>query len=84
MKKIKMNKKPQAREPLAFDDACRRFAAWCEKESAEQGVIAVGVPQPNCGLSEVVGTTWHLVNVRGRLAKVGANGRVWGPRKDSN
>lgn len=78
------SKKTHAREPLAYDDACRRFAEWCEQESAEQGVIAVGVPQPNRGLSGVVRTTWHLVNVRGPLAKVGANGRVWGPRKGGN
>lgn len=72
------------REPLAYEEACRRYAVWYEQESSEQGVIAVGVPQPNRGLSELVGTTWHLVNVRGPLAKVGVNGRVWGPRKDCN
>ncbi len=84
MSEIKSNKKIQVREPLAYDEACRRFAEWCEQESAEQGVIALGVPQPNRGLSEVVGTTWHLENVRGPLAKVGANGRVWRPSKDDN
>jgi hypothetical protein len=80
---IKDNKKPQAREPLAYDEACRRYAEWCERESVKQGIIPLGIPQPNRGLSEVVGSTWHLVNVCGPLAKVGANGRVWRARQGS-
>lgn len=83
MTTIKMNsvQATQTKTPLAYEEACRRYTVWCERESANKGVIAVGVSQPNRGLSEVVGSTWHLENVRGPLAKVGANGRVWGPRR---
>jgi hypothetical protein len=84
MSVFKNNKRTQAREPLAYEEACRRYAEWSERESAEQGVIPLGIPQPNRGLSEVVGTTWHLENVSGPLAKVGSNGRVWGPRREGN
>jgi hypothetical protein len=71
-----------AREPLGFAEACQRYSDWREQESAKEGEILLGVSQPNRGLSKVVGSTWHLENVRGPLAKVGANGRVWGPRRD--
>lgn len=79
---IKNSTKPQAKEPLAYEEAIRRYAEWCDGESVRTGVIPLGIPQPNRGLSEIVGSTWHLENVRGPLAKVGANGRVWGPRRD--
>ena len=72
------------KEPLSYDEACRRYAEWCERESASKGVIAVGISQPNRRLSEVVGSSWHLENVNGPLAKVGSNGRVWGPRRENN
>ena len=72
------------KEPLSYDEACRRYAEWSERESASKGVIAVGISQPNRGLSEVVGSSWHLENVNGPLAKVGSNGRVWGPRREGN
>ena len=81
---IRITQATRAKEPLAYEEACRRYADWCERESAKEGVIPVGVPQPNRRLSEVVGSTWHLENVCGPLAKVGANGRVWRPRKERN
>ena len=84
MSVIKNSKKPQAKVPLAYDEACLRYTEWCERESASKGVIAVGISQPNRGLSEVVGSSWHLENVNGPLAKVGSNGRVWGPRREGN
>lgn len=84
MSVIKNSKKPQAREPLAYDEACRRYAQWAELEAAEHGVVLFGVPQPNNRLSEVVGSTWRLRNINGPLATVRANGRVFRLRKEDN
>lgn len=67
--------------PVSYNQACRKFAEWCEWESASAGEILLGVPQPNRGLSKVIGTTWRLRNVNGYLASVGSNGEVWGPRR---
>ena len=78
---IKNSTKPQAKEPLSCDEACIRYAEWCERKSTNVGEILLSVSQPNRGLSEVVGSTWHLENVRGPLGSVGANGRVWGPKQ---
>ena len=83
MSLIKNSKKSQAQMPLDYEEACRRYAAWCERELAKEGVIPIGTDTPSRWLSEVVGSTWHLTNVNGLLAKVEANGRVWGPRTES-
>ena len=48
---IMNNKMPQAGGPLTYNDTCRRYAARCEQEC----VIGIGVPQPNRGLSEIMG-----------------------------
>lgn len=69
-----------SKEPLAYEEACWRYAEWCEKESVKEGVILFGVPTPNCRLSHIEGSTWRLKNVNGSLASVGWNGRVWRPR----
>jgi hypothetical protein len=66
--------------PLSYNDACRRYADWAEKKTAEQGYVPTDAPIPNRQLSKLVGTTWHLYNVRGFLARVSAKGRVWRPR----
>lgn len=82
-RQAKRNDAALPKEPLAYEEACWRYAEWCERESAKEGEILIGVPQPNRGLSEVVGSTWHLENVCGPLANVGANGRVWQSRHGS-
>ena len=84
MSAIKNNKRTQAREPLAYDEACRRYAEWAELEAAEHGVVLFGVPQPNNRLSEVVGSTWCQRNINGPLATVRTNGRVFRLRKEGN
>ena len=81
---IEETKAARPKEPLAYAEACRRYAEWAEKESANVVGIVAGVPIPNCGLSEVVGSTWRLRNVCGPLASVGWNGRVWAPRKEAD
>lgn len=80
--RIEESRATRPKEPLAYEEACRRYAEWCEGQSAKAGEILLGVPTPNRGLSEIVGSTWHLENVNGLLAKVGANGRVWRPRRE--
>jgi len=74
----------QAKTPLGYDQACRRYAEWAELEAAEHGVVMFGTPQPSRVLSELVGTTWRLRNVNGPLATVRANGRVFRLRKEGN
>lgn len=71
-------------EPLPYEEACCRFAEWVERESAKEGAISFGVPQPNCKLSKVEGSTWRLRNVNGPLATVGWNGRVWRARREDD
>lgn len=77
-------KSKHANKPMAYDDACRRYAEWAELEAAKQGEILCSVSTPKEGLSILVGSTWHLRDVNGPLAKVGANGRVWRPSKEDN
>jgi len=67
---IKNKKLPQAKEPLAYEEACQRYAEWCEREAVKEGEILVGVQQPNRGLSKVVGSAWRFRNVKGPLAAV--------------
>lgn len=74
----------QAKPPLDYSEACRRYAEWAELETANHGVVLFGVPQPNNRLSEVVGSTWRLRNINGPLATVKANGRVFRLRKEDN
>ena len=66
---------------LSYEDACKRYTEWAELEAAKLGEISYSVPTPSSGLSVLVDSTWHLRNVNGPLAKVGANGRVWRPSK---
>lgn len=74
----------QAKPRLDYSEACWRYAEWAEQEAANRGVVLMGVPQPNRGLSEVVGSTWRLRNINGPLATVRANGRAFRLRKDGN
>jgi hypothetical protein len=76
IKQLKTKPK-HANTPLSFDEACRRYVEWAELEAAKHGEVLYGVPTPSTGLSVLVGSTWHLRNVNGPLAKIGANGRVW-------
>lgn len=78
------SKSKHANKPMLYDGACRRYAEWAELEAAKLGKILCSVPTPSVGLSVLVGSTWHLRNVNGPLAKVGANGRVWRPSKEDN
>lgn len=80
--KRKEEKSNHANKPLPFEDACQRYAEWAELEAAKQGEMLGSAPTPKGGLSILIGSTWHLRNVNGPLAKVGANGRVWRPSKE--
>lgn len=71
----------QPRAALAYEEACERYVAWCERVSAKEGAVLLGAPTPNRRLSQVEGSTWHLRNVCGQLATVGWNGRVWRARE---
>lgn len=74
-------KSKHANKPLDFEDACLRYKEWAEVEAAKQGQILGGIPTPSSGLSILIGSTWHLRNVNGPMAKVGANWRVWRPSR---
>ncbi|MEK6259018.1 MAG: hypothetical protein AABP62_10425 [Planctomycetota bacterium] len=81
---IKNSEVAQAKQPLDYEEACSQYSEWSEQESAKEGEILLGVPQPNRGLSKVVGSTWRLRNVNGPLASVGSNGRVWQALREDN
>jgi len=72
------------KNPMAYEEACLRYAEWCERETAKECVIPIDVPTPNCRLSQAEGSTWRLRNVNGPLATVGWNGRVWRSRREGN
>lgn len=80
--KTSEKKSKHANKPLDFEDACQRYEKWAEVEAAQQGQMLRDVPMPSGGLPVLAGSTCHLRNINGPLAKVGANGRVWRPSRE--
>lgn len=55
---------------LTFEQAAEAFL------SVAEGFDRIP-EQPNRELSKLQGTTWHLRNIRGPLARVNRHGEVW-------